>query len=141
MAKAKSPKLTEAQAPVAQQPLQMRQSKDFVSRFATNVQFDLSVWGLRLIFGEFLNENGQPIVDQHTSMHMPWLQAKLLIAYMELNLAGYEAENGTINIPSRFLPVPAPPPEELKANPAAYESALRLAKSIGEIRAKFGVKD
>jgi hypothetical protein len=74
-------------------------------------------------------------------MHMPWLQAKLLIAYMELNLAGYEAENGTINIPSRFLPVPAPPPEELKANPAAYESALRLAKSIGEIRAKFGVKD
>jgi hypothetical protein len=134
-------KITAAQTPSEQTPL-LRQTKDFVSRYATNVQFDLNIWGMRMIFGEFLTEQGHPVVDQHTSMSLPWLQVKLLIAYMELNLIGYEMENGPIKVPSRFLPTPTNPPEEMKvSNPKGYEAAKKLAITIADIRAKYGIED
>jgi hypothetical protein len=94
---------------------------DFTSLYANNIRIERSVWDLKLIFGELDQSRDPNVVIQHTSMSMPWLQAKLLSYYLELNLAIHEADYGHIRVPEVVvpaLPVPANPTPGVTDNPA-----------------------
>ena len=77
------------------------------SVYANSTLIELSVWDLKLIFGQlFKSEMGKFDVDWHTEVTMPWPQVKLLSYYLQANLAVYEAQNGTIKLPQSLHPVP-----------------------------------
>lgn len=99
---------------------EFRRAEDFSSVYANNLQFELSAWDLKMIFGELDQRGGKVAVDQHTSVTLSWLQAKLLNFFLEINLAVHELEHGKIKIPKNLLPpVPAPPLGELADVPQA----------------------
>ena len=89
--------------PVVTAP-KMKIDKDSVSRYANNVQFDSNIWGMRLQFGEIETEGGTMVINQHTTITIPWLLAKILMGYIWANVSGHEAEFGEIQVPARFLP-------------------------------------
>ena len=92
------------------------------SDYANNVAFESTVWDLKLIFGEYWDNDKS--VQWHTSMTIPWAQAKLLSHYLRVNVEGYEAENGPIRVPSKMIPQEPPPPAS---------NAAELDKKIYEI--------
>jgi hypothetical protein len=105
---------------------------DFTSLYANNIRLERSVWDMKLIFGE-LDQSSEPnFVLQHTAMTMPWLQAKLLSYYLELNLTLQEADYGMIRVPASMVPpVPIANPEVAAANPQlklVFELLLILHK-------------
>jgi hypothetical protein len=105
-----------------------RRDEDFEKLYANNVQFQPSEWDLKAIFGEVdFDDKGQPFVEQHTSIAMPWIQAKLLLYFLTLQVDAYELTHGKIRVPASVLPPdPEPPsPETIPANP--------LAMSLNEI--------
>ena len=106
--------------------------EELTSEYANNVYFLGNIWDLKLLFGE-LTATSQKI-DWHTSITLPWAQAKLMEYYLKLNIAAYEASNGRIKVPESMLP-PAPPPiaEEDKNSPGAK----KMVDFIIEERRKF----
>ena len=121
--------------------VQARQRADFLDRYASNVQFDQSIWGMRIIFGEFRTEQGQPWIEQHTGITMPWPAIKLLIAYLEVNLVMHENAFGSIDLPTYLLP-PFPPDiaPGVRENPEQFAKATRFHKTIADIHERFGIK-
>lgn len=79
---------------------------DLVSDYANNTVIQQTVWDLKLIFGEY-SEFAKG-VEWHTSITMPWAQAKLLSHYLQVNIAVWEKQHGTIKIPDAMLPPPLP---------------------------------
>jgi hypothetical protein len=101
--------------PVPVQGLQeIRRDQNFISVYANNVQLESNAFDVKMVFG-ILDQSGAtklpPIlaVDQHTSVSISWPEVKLLIFFMQLHLAGYEAENGKVKVPLNAIP-PEPPP-------------------------------
>jgi hypothetical protein len=81
-----------------------QREEDFSSLYANNVLFERSAWDFKMIFGE-LDQSITPNISRlHTAMTVPWLQAKLMAYYIELNLAIYEAEMGEVRIPDALMP-------------------------------------
>src|SRR3990167_11504158 len=66
--------------------LNFQHTDDFISLYANNVQFEQSAFDLKLIFGELNQAGGKALVDQHSSMTIPWGQAKLLLYYLQVNI-------------------------------------------------------
>lgn len=95
---------------------ELRRDRDFISRYANNIQLEGSAFDLKLIFGLLdqsgVARGGSLAVDQHTSISLSWPEAKLLIFFLRLHVAGHEKENGKIKIPIGALPAepPATPP-------------------------------
>ncbi len=117
--------------PQAAPPMEFSRADDFASVYANNVQFELSVWDFKLIFGEIDQRTGKVAVEQHTSVTLPWLQAKLFQFYLQVNLAVFEVQNGKIKVPKELLPPLPPLPEELANNPQ-MKSAFDLIKKLHE---------
>jgi hypothetical protein len=84
--------------------LQFERGDDFESLYANNVRFESSVWDLKLIFGELDQSRPLTIVRQHTSISIPWIQAKLLAYFIEVNIGIFESDNGFIRVPSSVTP-------------------------------------
>jgi len=113
---------------------EFRRAEDFSSVYANNLQFELSAWDLKMIFGELDQRGGKVAVDQHTSVTLSWLQAKLLNFFLEINLAVHELEHGKIKIPKNLLPpVPVPPLGEL----ADVPQAKTIFELITKMREEF----
>lgn len=93
-------------------------SDEIVSDYANNTSLEQTIWDLKLIFGEFSQRSGS--VRWHTSITMPWAQAKILSHYLQVNIAVWELHNGPIKVPDAMIPPPLPPltPEQEK-DPAA----------------------
>src|ERR1700720_928045 len=91
---------------------------EIVSGYANNTALEQTIWDLKLIFGEFSQRSGS--VQWHTSITMPWAQAKLLSHYLQVNIAVWELNHGVIKIPDVMIPAPLPPltPEQ-ERDPAA----------------------
>jgi hypothetical protein len=106
--------------------------EEFTSDYANNTYLVPTAWDLKLVFGELAISSRA--IDWHTSITLPWAQAKLMAYYLDLNIAAYEKHNGTIKVPPSMLP-PAPPPiqEADKDNPAVQS----LVEYIRERRQKF----
>ena len=100
---------------------------DLDSLYANNTRLETSVWDIKVLFGELGQHTGQEIVTFHTAITMPWLQAKLLCYYLQLNVAVHEL-SGKIAVPSQMMPsLPQPPtPEDGQAD-------FPLRKQIHEI--------
>jgi hypothetical protein len=118
--------------PVIPQQLTNKRSDDFASVYSNNVLFEGSVWDLKMIFGELDQANG--IVDQHTSVTIPWPVAKLLIYHLRAQVMGFEIANGKIAISASVLPPEIqPPPDQVKDDPKfkeAYESLKKLREDF-----------
>lgn len=114
------------QATVSQQ-VEFRRDEDFVSLYANNVQFEMSVWDLKLIFGQLDQREGKAAIEQHTSVTVPWFQAKLMSFFLQANVIAYEAEHGRIRIPAAVIPPDLPPlPPEQENNPQAQAVRERI---------------
>lgn len=103
-------------------------SQDFYEEYANNVFLEPSVWDMKLIFGQ-LDQREIPIkVEQRVSVTLPWVQAKIFAYLLCLHLAGYEMQNGKINIPMAVMPPePIQPTEEMKkADPNAQQFFERM---------------
>jgi hypothetical protein len=95
--------------------------EDFTTDYANNTTLEATIWDLKLIFGEFSQRAKG--VEWHTSITVPWAQAKLLNHYLEVNVKAHELEFGTIKIPKVMLPpeVPAPSDPTDKKAQAQFE--------------------
>jgi hypothetical protein len=100
--------------------------EDFASLYANHVWYELSVWDLKLIFGETDQLQGPGTIVQHTSVSVSWLQAKLMAYFLQVNLAIYENQNGPIRIPNAVLP-PPPPATEAVEDETARAEARKIA--------------
>jgi hypothetical protein len=78
----------------------------FSAKYANNVQFENTIWDLTIVFGELARPRGGTDVqiEQHTSVTLSWLQAKLMAVFLLLNVNQYEASNGAIRVPRVVLP-------------------------------------
>jgi hypothetical protein len=89
--------------PPSTQVLYVRE-EDFEALYANNVLSEASVWDLKVIFG-ILDQSVQPNrVMQHTSINLPWTQAKVLSYFLRILLAVHELQNGKISIPAAIVP-------------------------------------
>ncbi len=73
--------------------------------YANSVSFESNVWDIRAIFGQLLtNEHNEVVIEQHTSVAMPWTQAKIACFHMAINIIGWEQQYGPIRLPPQALP-------------------------------------
>jgi hypothetical protein len=98
---------------------EFHRTEDFAEVYANNVNFEPSVFDLKILFGQ-LNQAFDPnIIEQHTAVTMVWTEVKLMLHFLTIQLAAFEEVHGKILLPPSVLP-PAPqePDEELaKAEP------------------------
>jgi hypothetical protein len=97
---------------------QQEQADDLTTEYANNTFFEGSVWDLKILFGEWSGRTNS--VDWHTSITLPWAQAKLMSYFLELNIANHESQMGKIPFPASMIPPEPPPlPESLQNEPEA----------------------
>jgi hypothetical protein len=82
----------------------VRRSEEFASLYANNVQYESSVWDLKMVLGELDQSVTPNAVEQHTAVILPWQQAKLAAYFLIVNTMIYEATNGKMPFPSRIIP-------------------------------------
>ena len=76
-------------------------AENFRSDYANNVQFESASLDLTLVFGK---TQPQGPVRQHTAITIAWPYAKLLLYYLQANIALWESINGKAEIPKVLLP-------------------------------------
>jgi len=86
------------------------------SVYANAINLQVNELDVKIIFGD-----GQPTPNWHTAVTMPWTLVKLLIYYLQSNLAVHEIANGTIKLPASFLPASLVVPSDLETNPTSKE--------------------
>jgi hypothetical protein len=93
-----------------------RRTDDFTSRYANNVQFEPTLWDLKLVFGQTDQKVGPMTVLQHSAITLSWPEVKVLIYFLRSHLAGHEAQVGVIPLMSGIV---FPPSEEMPPGLAA----------------------
>jgi hypothetical protein len=125
--------MNDQNTPPTPTPIATQRVEDFESTYANNVQFQPSVWDLKILFGELDQGEGKAAIEQHTAITIPWATAKLMRYYLDLNISFYESENGRIKIPPRVLPPePDPLPQELENDPQAKAASELVRKMRNE---------
>lgn len=72
-----------------------RQSEEFADLYANNVLFEANAFDLRVIFGQFkAGSQGEPEIEQHTAVAIPWTVAKIACMYLAINIIGFEVDHG-----------------------------------------------
>jgi hypothetical protein len=105
--------------------------EEFDALYANNVQIEQSVFDLKMVFGQLdQSQPGKMRVEQHTSITISWVQAKLLLFYLQLNIAGYESQNGKIKIPDDVMPVPIPPLTPEQENDPKFRELFEVFKAV-----------
>jgi hypothetical protein len=108
--------------------------EDYVTLYANNVQFQPWDSDLRMTFGELDLRKGKVVTEQHTAISISWLQAKIMLYFLGLQVAVQEIANGKIKIPDRlFPPEPTPPSGDFENDPVA----IKVYEYIKEQREKF----
>jgi Protein of unknown function (DUF3467) len=110
-------------------------AENFLSLYANNTHFELSSWDLKILFGQLTQFPADtPYVEWRAEVTLPWLQAKLLSYFLQINIAAFESQNGKLQLPKNlFPPVPVPPSGELEKDPSAlamHEFATRLYREL-----------
>ncbi len=101
------------------------------SFYANTFQVETTVYDFKLRFGQLNLKGKEWISDPKCDVTLPWMQLKLMLFFLALNLFNYEEENGTIFLPDRIKPIApdiiANPPE---GQPPAGESFLALYREL-----------
>lgn len=76
-------------------------SKGFVAFYANNAHFAVSIWDIRITFGEIQGiENNRVVVEDRASVTMPMGMAKAMANLVMLNIRAYERRTGkSVDIP------------------------------------------
>jgi len=114
---------------------EIRRATDLVSMYANNVHFELSIWDLKLNFGELQQHEGKEIIEQRLSVTLPWLQVKIMSLFLQLHVAFYEAWQGKINVPPNFLPQRPSPDQETPSDPSVRAISDAIRKKIEQLLA------
>lgn len=96
------------------------------SFYANNCQFESSVWDLKFKFAQLAQQGTEWKFDPRCEVTIPWMQAKIILFFLQLNLFNYEEENGPIKVSNRILPVSP----EVISNPP--EGTLIAGKTFQE---------
>ncbi|HTB12832.1 MAG TPA: hypothetical protein VK752_14725 [Bryobacteraceae bacterium] len=83
-------------------PLDFKRDEDFTSLYSNNVQFESTLWDLKLLFGQV--DLAKSVIEQHTAMAVPWPYAKIAAYYMMVNVILHQSNNGNIFIPPNVMP-------------------------------------
>jgi len=84
---------------------ELRRDEDFMVGYANHVGVESNAFDLKMIFGIYDHRNPLRVaIDQFASVNVPWAQVKILILFLQMHVAGYEAENGKIKVPDSALP-------------------------------------
>jgi len=79
-------------------------AEDFASVYANFTRFEPTLWDIKMLFGEIIEQNDQGgVVEHHTGVSMAWPCAKVMAFYLAMNVAIYERDNGSIAISSTVL--------------------------------------
>jgi len=110
----------------------IKRIEDFLSYYANNVQFEQTAFDLKITFGELDQSGSEICVEQRAAVTIPWAQAKLMIYYLQGQVAAHELETGKIKIRNDLVPAPIPSltPEQAK-HPIA-EDLMELLKTLRE---------
>ena len=108
--------------------------------YANVVNFGGTAFDIRLVFGQIIKREEQEEFEPRVAITLPWLQAKALSIYLQLNLFAYEKVNGKIDIPSHLLPSIQPPSPDM-TDPASKEVAENLYKKLQQILATLSDLD
>jgi hypothetical protein len=126
-------------APPSAAKVEFKRDEDFVSRYANNLQFESSVWDLKLIFGLLdLHDAEKPTIEQHTSISLAWPEVKICLYLIQIHLALYEKVNGKIKVPAAGIPSDVPeviPPQF--DNPKGREGIELVRKMRAEFLASL----
>src|SRR5262249_50074 len=100
-----------------------------INQYANNSAFETTIWDLKMAFGQYHSDTGA--TDWHTSITMPWLQAKICAYFLQLNVLFHEITQGRIRIPPGIIPKKPIPPtdEQLRDNPtlqAIHDAHLKI---------------
>jgi hypothetical protein len=106
--------------------------EDFASLYANNVQFETSVWDLKLIFGQLNQAKGTSVVEQHTAMSVSWLEAKLLAYFLTVNLVLHQTQNGEVKVPASVIP-----PRPDASNPELDDTVKNMLVYLAWIHDQF----
>ncbi|TRZ51267.1 hypothetical protein D4S03_05390 [bacterium] len=117
---------------------EFKRTDNFLSVYANNFQLESTAIDMKFIFGTTSQSPGKVTVEQHTSVNMTWVQAKLLSFYLNVNLAAHEMENGKISIPHSVIPAePQPIPKEFKDQPFHKQVRAMVVKMREEFIANL----
>lgn len=108
-------------------PIRFERDEDFASLYANHVFYENSVWDMKLVFGQLDQSEGPNVVIQHTAVAVSWLQLKLMIYFLQVNLAVHEAQNGVVKVPTSVMPpIPEPLTPELQTDATARECREKI---------------
>lgn len=94
--------------------------------YANIVNFGATAWDVRLLFGQVIKRGEQEEFEPRVAVTIPWLQAKVMSAYLQLNIFAYEKMSGKIDVPPNLLPsLPQPSPEITDPNFKAMTELLQ----------------
>jgi hypothetical protein len=87
--------------PTVANPLKLKYDEDFEVLYANHIQYELNAFDFKLIFGQLDmgSEPGVEVVNQHTAMSIPWAVAKLMLYFLQVNVALHEAISGKVPLP------------------------------------------
>jgi hypothetical protein len=114
----------------AQQP--QAEEEDLSVEYANNAFFAATVWDLKIIFGEL--SGFKPEIDWHTSITLPWAQAKLMAYYLQVNVAAHELRMGKIPFPDSMVPPEPPPLPDSEKDNLVSRALFEIVK---DLRQKF----
>lgn len=125
------------EVPAPEQPVNFERAEDFVTGYANNVQFESSAYDLKMVFGELSQTGSKVSIEQHTSVTVSWIQAKLLSYYLQIQIAGYELQHGKIRLPNNVLPIEPPP---VPADYPDKETGEAFRQMVNQMRNEFLAK-
>lgn len=107
---------------------------DLLERYANNVKFESSDWDLKLTFG-LLDQTTSPLtVRQHTTMNVPWTQAKIMAFYVAANVLIHEHTHGPIKLTTPLLP---PKASDMEIEMFKTPEGKKLAEQLDELRSNL----
>jgi hypothetical protein len=101
--------------------------------YANNTMFEPTIWDLKLIFGEWSGRSNS--IEYHTSITVPWAQAKLIMYYLRANIAAHEVINGRIKIPQEVMPPEWTPPAPEQQT--GEQKSEEIFKALQQVREEF----
>jgi hypothetical protein len=99
-----------SEVPQEAAPLDIRRHENYENWYSNNVQFQQTEWDLKLIFGQLDWSDDHFVIEQHTAITVAWIQAKMLLYYLNFQVGAYEMSHGKIPIPAGAMPPEPHPP-------------------------------